>query len=99
MGPTSRQGSSGDESWTEEFFGHDPDASAEECPHACPVCMGLSLVKHMRPEVAGHLMAAGREFILAAKAFIDSFPEPASPNPESKLEKIEVTGFTQHPTE
>lgn len=63
----------------------------EECPYTCPVCMGLSLVKQMRPEVAAHLAAAGREFFLAAKAFLDSMAEaPVDESGRSAVERIDL---------
>jgi hypothetical protein len=53
-----------------------PDAAesgAPACPVAfCPVSLALSLTDQVRPEVVEHLMAAGRELLLAMKAVIDA---------------------------
>lgn len=79
-----------EDSWAEQMFGHKPDASTGECPYACPVCMGLSLVKQMRPEVTAHLIAAGREFLLAARAFMDSMAEPQERTTSNPVQKIHL---------
>ena len=54
--------------------------SSGQCPYNCPVCMMLGLIKQMRPEVAGHIAAAGRELYLAAKAFLDGIAESREGN-------------------
>jgi len=46
-----------------------------QCPYNCPVCLTIEFVKQMRPEVAAHLAAAGRELYLAAKALLDGIAE------------------------
>ena len=43
------------------------------CPVAfCPVSLALTLTDQVRPEVVEHLVAAGRELLLAMKAVIDA---------------------------
>lgn len=66
----------------------------ERCPVAwCPVCMTLSVLRPVRPEVVGHLLRAGTEMFLAMQAAIDgrgeelSGTEPAGP---VRLEKIDI---------
>ena len=58
------------------------------CPVAfCPVGMALSVAEQVRPEVVEHLMAAGRELLLAVKAVVDSRAEgTAAPG----LERIDI---------
>lgn len=67
-------------------------AAAEGLPHCpisiCPVGMAVTLGGEVRPEVVEHLLAAGRELLLAAKAFMDARVDSV-PGPDS-LEKIEV---------
>lgn len=46
-----------------------------ECPYGCPVCAAITIVKQMSPDVANHLAAAAREFVLAAKSFLDGVAE------------------------
>ncbi|HLF70193.1 MAG TPA: hypothetical protein VI541_04485 [Actinomycetota bacterium] len=53
---------------------HQAHASGE-CPYPCPVCMGIDLVTQLHPEVAAHLSAAAREFMMAAMAFVSSLAE------------------------
>lgn len=45
------------------------------CPYPCPICTGIGIVKQMNPEVREHLIAAGREFLKAARALIESMAE------------------------
>ena len=63
--------------------------AGEECPYGCPVCTAISVVRQMSPEVSAHLSAAAREFLLAARAFLDSIGEPKDrPQGEGGVEKI-----------
>jgi hypothetical protein len=38
----------------------------------CPIGLALSAVQPLKPDVVEHLLIAGREFLLAAKAVIDA---------------------------
>jgi hypothetical protein len=38
----------------------------------CPIGLALSAVQPMKPDVIEHLLLAGREFFLAAKAVLDA---------------------------
>lgn len=38
----------------------------------CPFCMAVTTVGEARPEFVDHLLAAGREFLLALRAVIDA---------------------------
>ena len=65
--------------------GHQP-----VCPVGfCPIGFALTAADQVRPEVVEHLMAAGREMMLAMKAFVDARAEGISRT--SPIEKIEVT--------
>ena len=60
-----------------------------QCPYPCPFCSGAELLKQVNPEVAGHLAAAGREFLLAAKSFMEALAEKdSSRKKEESLERI-----------
>ena len=56
------------------------EAETEEAPSAgpicpvgfCPVGMALTFGEQVRPEVIEHLLAAGRELLLAMKAVVDA---------------------------
>ncbi len=65
------------------------DRGAPACPISlCPVGMMVTLGGQVRPEVLEHLLAAGRELLLAAKALLDARVDAA--HPAERLEKIEV---------
>jgi hypothetical protein len=49
---------------------------APEC-QTCPICAGLAALREARPEAVGHLVKAGAELLLAAKALLDGAGEPA----------------------
>jgi hypothetical protein len=67
-------------------------ASAQVCPVPfCPVGLALSVMRNARPDVIDHLQAAAREFLLAAKAVVDTRAgdvEEAAGSAE--LERIEI---------
>jgi hypothetical protein len=44
---------------------------APEC-RVCPLCMGLAMLRHSRPEALEHLLKAGAELLLAARAVLDA---------------------------
>ena len=45
--------------------------TAPEC-QVCPICMGLAALRQARPEVLEHLMKAGAELMLAARALLEA---------------------------
>jgi hypothetical protein len=49
---------------------------APEC-QVCPLCAGLATLREARPEAVEHLLKAGAELLLAAKALLDGSHEPA----------------------
>jgi hypothetical protein len=53
---------------------------AAECRH-CPVCAGLAALRGTRPEVAEHLVKAGAELLLAARALLEGVAAAAQPEP------------------
>ncbi|MGH2811482.1 MAG: hypothetical protein ACRDI1_02050 [Actinomycetota bacterium] len=59
-----------------------------DCPYGCPVCMTIAFVKQLSPEVTDHLTAAAREFMKAARAFLDSLPADRDRTGETGIEKI-----------
>ena len=56
---------------------NDPGAAgtAPEC-QICPICAGLAALREARPEAVEHLVKAGAELLLAAKALLDGATEP-----------------------
>jgi hypothetical protein len=54
---------------------------AAECQY-CPFCTGLALLRGARPEAVEHLLKAGAELFLAARALLEVAAEPAgAPGP------------------
>ena len=58
---------------------NDPGAAgpAPEC-QICPICAGLAALREARPEAVEHLVKAGAELLLAAKALLDGAAAPAA---------------------
>jgi hypothetical protein len=50
-------------------------AQAPEC-QTCPICAGLAALREARPEAVEHLVKAGAELLLAAKAMLAVAAEP-----------------------
>jgi hypothetical protein len=48
---------------------------AAEC-QICPICAGLAALRSARPEAVEHLVKAGAELLLAAKALLEGAAEP-----------------------
>lgn len=63
------------------------------CPVAwCPICLAVSAVQPLAPDVVTHLLKAGTEMFLAVQAILetradDLGDEPAEP---LRLEKIDI---------
>jgi hypothetical protein len=71
-------------------------AAAAETGHVCnvafcPIGLALTAVQPLKPDVVEHLLVAGREFFLAAKALLDVRAEDlAKDGGSSTFEKIEI---------
>lgn len=64
-------------------------ATDHVCPVGfCPIGMFLSVSNRSRPEAVEHLMAAGREFVLALNAVLNTRAEDLGRAPA--IEKIEL---------
>ena len=70
----------------------DHAAHGDQPCRSCPVCMLIEAVGSSRPEVAGHLRAAGRELSLAMRAALEAMPEDpdASDRPDGRLRRINL---------
>jgi hypothetical protein len=57
----------------------EPAAAPGQAPECqiCPICAGLAALRSARPEAVEHLVKAGAELLLAAKALLDGHAEPA----------------------
>jgi hypothetical protein len=71
-------------------------AAAAETGHVCnvafcPIGLALSAVQPMKPDVVEHLLVAGREFFLAAKALLEVRADDlAKEGAPSTFEKIDI---------
>jgi hypothetical protein len=77
-----------------ETHEHDQKAAAT-CPVAwCPVCLAVSTVQPVRPDVVEHLLKAGTEFLMAMRAVIDARADgmtgDSSNGHKARLEKIDI---------
>jgi len=67
----------------------EPKGTALTCSVSfCPICMAVTTASEIRPEFVDHLMAAGREFLLAVRAVIDARLEDVEP--PVKLERLTI---------
>jgi hypothetical protein len=59
------------------------------CPVAlCPICMTVTALGEVRPELMEHLLVAGREVMLAMRTIIDArLAETAAP---AKLQRLTI---------
>jgi hypothetical protein len=55
-----------------------PGARAPECQF-CPFCTALAALRVARPEAVEHLVKAGAELLLAARALLEGAAGPAGP--------------------
>jgi hypothetical protein len=66
------------------------------CPVAwCPICMAVTAVQPLKPEVIEHLLKAGTEMLLAFRGVIDARAEQMHPTEgeqpgPTRLEKIDI---------
>ncbi len=57
----------------------------------CPICMMVTTIGDLRPELVEHLLAAGREMLLAARAVIDARLQTLQEDePASGLKRIDI---------
>jgi hypothetical protein len=57
----------------------------------CPICLVVTTIGEARPELVEHLLVAGRELLLAARAVIDSRLESMEEQePSSGIQRIQV---------
>ena len=62
----------------------------------CPICMAVTAAQGAAPDALEHLLAAAREFFLAARAVIDVRGDglsgtPAEPPAERRFERIDIS--------
>jgi hypothetical protein len=69
---------------------------AAGCPVAwCPICMAVTAVQPLKPEVIEHLLKAGTEMLLAFRGVIDARADEVHPPDDddqgpTRLQKIDI---------
>ncbi len=56
----------------------------------CPIGLAMTAVQPMRPDAVEHLLAAGREFLLAMRAVVDARAEGFEGEGVPDFEKIDL---------
>jgi hypothetical protein len=70
--------------------------AAAGCPVAwCPICMAVTAVQPLKPEVIEHLLKAGTEMLLAFRGVIDARADEMHPPDDedpgaTRLQKIDI---------
>jgi hypothetical protein len=77
---------------TQDDAGQSGRGAAGACV-ACPLCAGLAALRQARPEAVEHLVKAGTELLLAARALLEG-PAPdgrQAPRPAgTRMRRIDV---------
>ena len=75
---------------------HEVNDGRGTCPVAwCPICLAVTTVQPLKPEMLEHLLKAGTEMLLALRAVIDARADEMTgdgeaPSGPSRLEKIDL---------
>lgn len=56
----------------------------------CPICLAVTAMQPLRPDVVEHLLKAGRELLLAARSVLDARAQAGGNGATSRLEKIDI---------
>ncbi len=56
----------------------------------CPICLAVTAAQTAAPDAMDHLLAAAREFFLAARAVIDARVADLDRDHPTTLEKVEI---------
>ena len=75
----------------------EPQARGPICTVAfCPICMAVTAAQGAAPDALDHLLAAAREFFLAARAVMDARGDHLAggdqePEPSRRFERIDIS--------
>jgi hypothetical protein len=68
-----------------------PDREPPVCTVTfCPICAVVTTAGELRPEFAAHVMAAGRELLLAMRSLIDTRLEGMEQQKPVRLERLTI---------
>jgi hypothetical protein len=56
----------------------------------CPICLAVSAVGDVKPEMVEHLLLAGREMLLAIRTVIDQRLETMEEASKNTLQRISI---------
>ena len=72
----------------------EPAAVAGQAPECqiCPVCAGLAALRASRPEAVEHLVKAGAELLLAARALLERPAAPVAAPAPARRRRARRTG-------
>jgi hypothetical protein len=82
------------EDWARKKAGHVLDdehvATGSATCQMCPVCQGIGVLRHVRPEAVEHLLDAAASFVAALKTAVTTPPD-AGPRTGSRVQHIHVS--------
>jgi hypothetical protein len=89
--PVPEGGTGGPHAAEEPALPEEPDHVAPVCTVSfCPICLAVTAMQPLRPEVMEHLLLAGRELLIAARAVLDARASDQDGSAGSVLEKIDI---------
>lgn len=82
------------EDWARKKAGHVLDdehvaTGSAEC-QMCPVCQGIGVLRHVKPEAVEHLLDAAASFVAALKTTVTP-PTTAPSHSQSRVQHISVS--------
>jgi hypothetical protein len=82
------------EDWARRKAGHVLDeehvaTGSAEC-QLCPVCQGIGVLRHVRPEAVEHMLDAAASFVAALRTAVATSPADSSAGTPSKVQHISV---------
>ena len=83
------------EDWARQKAGHLVDeehvaTGSPEC-QMCPVCQGIGVLRHVRPEAVEHFLDAAASFVAALKTAVTTPPAPDdAPRRPAPVQHIDV---------
>ena len=82
------------EDWARTRAGHlfDEEHLATGSPECqfCPVCQGIGVLRHVRPEAVEHLLDAAASFVSALRVAVVTPPAEAAPRRTPPVQHIDV---------
>ena len=82
------------EDWARQKAGHliDEEHVATGSPECqmCPVCQGIGVLRHVRPEAVEHFLDAAASFVAALKTAVTTPPPDGAPNRPAPVQHIDI---------